>query len=105
MSYKGTKKFKKGEEPWLQYGLTKGAYYTRKRRGIPFDALLTRGRKGDVELHKIEQELDYLNKAEYGRFSGLDYENSPEKLKSIKEKYKNGVTKDIIAEMMERFLK
>ena len=32
------------------------------------------------------------------RFSKKDYENSPEKLKQIKEKYKNGVSKETINE-------
>lgn len=36
---------------------------------------------------------------EYGRFSGLQYENSPEKIKAIKEKYKDGVTMAILREM------
>ena len=34
------------------------------------------------------------------RFSKKDYENAPEKLKQIKEKYKNGVSKEIINEML-----
>lgn len=34
------------------------------------------------------------------RFSGEKYENSPEKLKQIKEKYKNGVSKNIINNML-----
>ena len=33
------------------------------------------------------------------RFSGLDYTNSEEKLNAIKEKYKNGVTREILEEM------
>ena len=35
----------------------------------------------------------------YERFSGRRYENTPERLAEIKEKYKNGVTK----EMLEHF--
>lgn len=34
------------------------------------------------------------------RFSKKDYENTPEKLKQIKEKYKNGVSKETINEML-----
>lgn len=34
------------------------------------------------------------------RFSKKDYENSPEKLKRIKEKYKNGVSQEIINQML-----
>ena len=33
---------------------------------------------------------------------GLEYKNSPEKIKEIKEKYKNGVTEEIIQEMLYR---
>ena len=36
---------------------------------------------------------------EYGRFSGLKYENPPERLEEIKEKYKDGVTMAILREM------
>jgi transcriptional regulator with XRE-family HTH domain len=35
----------------------------------------------------------------YGRFSGLQYENTPERLEQIKKKYSNGVTMDILKEM------
>lgn len=35
------------------------------------------------------------------RYSGKRYENSPEKLKAIKEKYKNGVTEEHIKEMLK----
>ena len=35
------------------------------------------------------------------RFSGKKYENSPEKLAAIKEKYKNGVSKSVIEEMLK----
>jgi adenine specific DNA methylase Mod len=35
------------------------------------------------------------------RYSGENYVNPEEKLNAIKEKYKNGVTDDILAEFME----
>ena len=35
------------------------------------------------------------------RYSKREYENYESKLKSIKEKYKNGVSKDIINEMLD----
>lgn len=35
-----------------------------------------------------------------GRASGNVYENPPEKLESIKEKYKNGITKEILEEWL-----
>lgn len=37
-----------------------------------------------------------------GRFSGRIYTNTPEKLAKIKEKYKNGVTVDILKEFAEK---
>lgn len=37
------------------------------------------------------------------RFSGKDYVNSKEKLNAIKEKYKNGVTKEILTEWMGEY--
>ena len=58
-------------------GLTKDQYIYRIRRG-----LLPRKKRKNNE-----------------RFSGLEYKNSPEKIKAIKEKYKNGVTEEIIKEM------
>ena len=60
-----------------ELGLTKDQYIYRIRRG-----LLPRKKRKNNE-----------------RFSGLEYKNSPEKIKAIKEKYKNGVTEEIIKEM------
>lgn len=36
------------------------------------------------------------------RFSGMIYDNPPEKIEAIKEKYKNGVTKEILQELFEK---
>jgi hypothetical protein len=36
----------------------------------------------------------------HGRNRGLKYENSKERLKQIKEKYKNGITFEMILEMI-----
>ena len=36
------------------------------------------------------------------RFSGLDYENTPEKIERLKEKYRNGVTAEILKEFAEK---
>ena len=60
-----------------ELGLTKDQYIYRIRKG-----LLPRKKRKNNE-----------------RFSGLEYKNSPEKIKEIKEKYKNGVTEEIINEM------
>jgi len=36
----------------------------------------------------------------YGRFSGLKYKNSKERLQQIKERYKNGITYQMIKDML-----
>ena len=67
---------------WELSGLTKNQYYYRKRK-----------KKNNIET-KI-----------YGRFSGKVYENTPDKLEQIKQKYKNGITAEIILELERNFLK
>ena len=50
---------------------------------------------------KYKKQYDFLYHEamdKKSRFSKKDYENSPEKLKQIKEKYKNGISKEIINE-------
>ena len=51
-----------------------------------------------------EQEAQWIKEMAklhgWGRCSGRTYENSPERLAEIKEKYKNGVTADILAEWL-----
>lgn len=56
---------------------------------------------GQKEYKKVQ--TNYCNKSarirKYNlRASGKHYENSEEKLEQIKEKYKNGVTKEILSE-------
>ena len=60
-----------------ELGLTKDQYIYRIRKG-----LLPRKKRKNNE-----------------RYSGLDYVNSPKKIKQIKEKYKNGITREILEEM------
>lgn len=60
---------------WECLGLTKDQYIYRIRKGL------------------------ISRKNNNGRFSGLNYRNSPERLNKIKEKYRNGVTADILKEM------
>ena len=60
-----------------ELGLTKDQYIYRIRKG-----LLPRKKRKNNE-----------------RFSGLEYKNSPEKIKAIKDKYKNGVTNKILSEL------
>ena len=49
------------------------------------------------EYHMLYQRTMQAKKK---RFSGKKYENSPEKLKQLKEKYKNGISLKIINEML-----
>jgi hypothetical protein len=39
-----------------------------------------------------------------GRFSGRVYENTPERLEAIREKYSNGVTLEMIEDMVRRLV-
>ena len=92
-----------GEKPWEKYGLAQGTYYDRKRKGIPFDKPCTRGRKKSpetLELERLKESQEKNHRKEvYGRFSGKKYENSPERLAEIREKYKNGITPEIMKEL------
>ena len=74
-------KERKRNEPWKALGLTRSTFYYRIRKG--------------------KLSANYLNRQNGKRFSGQSYENSTEKLMAIREKYKNGVNKEIIEEMME----
>lgn len=112
---KGSKNLK-GKEPWKEYGLTRNAYYSRLRKGIPLDKALRKGRGrkiSDKELRAYQLEIgqkEYKRIQSYVcqrsarirdndlRASGKHYENTPEKLEAIKEKYRNGVTDDIMKE-------
>lgn len=55
---------------------------------------------GVKEYSKQYHKIYNLSKITNKRFSGKDYENSEERLNEIKEKYKNGVTKEILDEML-----
>lgn len=69
---------------------------------------------GDPELSELRQKIgkekfQRLYNTMYNhastsnkRYSGKTYENRPEKLQAIKEKYKNGVTKEILDEFIKR---
>ena len=51
------------------------------------------------EYNLIQMRTVYKMKQDI-RDSGLKYKNSDDKIKDIKEKYKNGVTKDILKEWL-----
>lgn len=38
------------------------------------------------------------------RYSGKEYKNTPDKLKALKEKYKNGVTDETVREMVDNLI-
>lgn len=60
-------------------GLTRDQYIYIMRKGL----LPRKNRRKDI------------------RYSGLVYENSAEKIAELKEKYKNGVTKEILEEFLK----
>lgn len=60
-------------------GLTRDQYIYKIRKGL----LPRKNRRKDI------------------RYSGLVYENSAEKIAELKEKYKNGVTKEILEEFLK----
>lgn len=60
-------------------GLTRDQYIYKMRKGL----LPRKNRRKDI------------------RYSGLVYENSAEKIAELKEKYKNGVTKEILEEFLK----
>ena len=60
MRKKGTKNLN-GEKPWEKYGLKKGCYYARMRKGLPFDKDLPRGRKPlpeNLEIRRLKAEFE-----------------------------------------------
>lgn len=66
---------------WQDSGVPRATYYWQIKHGIRNKTT------GELVVH--------------GRFSGSTYENPPERLAQIAEKYKNGVTPAILEEMME----
>ena len=64
---------------WMAMGINRSTYYYRLKYGLP-------SVKGSE------------------RFSGLEYENSPEKLDAIKEKYKNGVSMSILSDFVDELM-
>lgn len=69
------------KEPWKEYGLTRPTYYYRKRHGIPFNNPICQGKTGE-------------------RYSGRSYRNTPEKIEELKRKYANGITPEILDELL-----
>lgn len=56
----------------------------------------------DQYIYKILKGLlPRKNRRKDIRYSGLVYENSAEKIAELKEKYKNGVTKEILEEFLK----
>jgi hypothetical protein len=123
MSRKKGSKNLKGAEPWKEYGLTRNAYYNRLCKGIPLTQApgSNRGPKicneelreyqmeiGQKEYRRIQSSVCYRSKRILDndlRASGKHYENTPEKLEAIKEKYRNGVTDDIMKEFESKLAK
>lgn len=104
MRKKGTKNLN-GEKPWEKYGLKKDCYYTRMRKGLPFDKDLPRGRKPlpeNLEIRQLKIEFGVPRKTWNGRASGRKYENPPERLEEIRRKYDGGITEEIMSELEQK---
>ena len=69
------------KEPWKEYGLTRPTYFYRKKHDIPFNAPICPGRTSE-------------------RYSGLRYKNTPENIEELKRKYANGITPEILDELL-----
>ena len=74
-------KMRERKEPWKELGLNKSTYYYQLKHG------------------KLSANYR-VPKTAKGRYSGLDYKNSQEKLESIREKYRNGVPSGTIEEWL-----
>ena len=64
------------------------------------ELLLYREQIGDAAYRRQYETLYRFATQSKHRHSGEEYENSEEKLKQIKEKYKNGVSASVINEML-----
>ena len=76
--------------------------------GIDFEAKNNKQRFCTRECfieHQKRKQRRKNRKKKTMRFSGDIYINSEEKLNAIKEKYKNGITKDILKEFAESLKK
>lgn len=72
--------------------------------GAPHDKELIAYRHeiGNEEYEKQYSLLYLKTRNNKERYSGLTYVNSRERLEEIRNKYKNGVTKEILNEFMEK---
>ena len=52
------------------------------------------------QYHRLYSEAKQCNK----RYSEREYENPPDKLKALREKYKNGVTDKTVREMVDKLI-
>lgn len=64
------------------------------------ELLLYRRQIGDTKYRKQYLALYRFAQQSKHRHSGEEYENSEERLKQIKEKYKNGVSASVVNEML-----
>lgn len=52
------------------------------------------------QYHRLYSEAIQCN----GRYSGKEYTNSSDKLKALREKYKNGVTDKTVKDMLDKLI-
>lgn len=99
---KGSKNLK-GKEPWLYKGIPL-EQAPRKGRGRKISDEELRAYQLEIGQKEYKRILTYVCNRSTRirdndlRASGKHYENTPEKLEAIKEKYRNGVTSDIMKE-------
>lgn len=86
-------KWYRGEKPWERFGLTRDQYRYREKKGLPFVQKIPHEKTDDIL--KMFTERPPMSK---GRYSGLNYDNPPERIAELKERYKNGVTDKMIKE-------
>lgn len=79
----------------------------RAQKYCPQCAVTARRRKQREKYaleHQNDERIRRKQKMNNGRFSGLEYENTPEKIDGIREKYRNGVTLQMIEDMVNRLV-
>ena len=64
------------------------------------ELLAYKNRIGSEEYNRQYHQLYDEAKQKKSRYSGQVYDNSPDKLKALREKYKNGVSDKTIREML-----
>lgn len=79
----------------------------RAQKYCPQCAVTARRRKQREKYaleHQNDERIRRKQKMNNGRFSGRVYENTPERLEAIRQRYSNGVTLEMIEDMVRRLV-